>query len=262
MLLNAVIITLREVLEAALLTSMLLVLCQLMKKDKRWVILALGFGLIGAYAYASNIQTISNLFEGVGQEILNAGLHCIIFLALFFIFISSRNAINISGWPQLQVTMMILAVIVSSGREGAEIILYIQGFLSLPDMLSTVLIGSIVGAGIGLSIGLLFYYLLISLPVKIGLWLALISLTLVGGSMMSQAVQLLIQADILTATIPIWNSSELISERSVVGQLLYALVGYEATPTFMQVIAYGFGIMSIATVAVMSKKAMKGSFDD
>ena len=56
--------------------------------------------------------------------------------------------------------------------------------------------------------------------------------------MMSQATQFLIQADWLASTEPVWDSSHIISEHSLPGQLLYALMAYEATPTWSQIIIY------------------------
>jgi high-affinity iron transporter len=42
----------------------------------------------------------------------------------------------------------------------------------------------------------------------------------------------------LPAQAPLWDASGWISEISLTGQLLYALIGYEATPTPLQIIFY------------------------
>jgi high-affinity iron transporter len=42
----------------------------------------------------------------------------------------------------------------------------------------------------------------------------------------------------------VWDTSDWVAETSVTGQLLYALLGYEATPTLTQLIVYS------ATLAV------------
>ena len=57
---------------------------------------------------------------------------------------------------------------------------------------------------------------------------------------------LLTQADWLPYTAELWNSSTLIPEYSVTGQLLYALVGYEANPSILQVIFYFSSALLIA----------------
>ena len=60
-------------------------------------------------------------------------------------------------------------------------------------------------------------------------------LGLLAAGMASQAAQMLVQADWLPSQYPAWDSSWLVSEQSVTGQLLYALVSYEATPTPLQI---------------------------
>ena len=63
-------------------------------------------------------------------------------------------------------------------------------------------------------------------------------LIFIAGGMVSQATQLLIQADFIVSQQALWDTSSLISERSLLGQMLYALIGYEATPTPIQSILY------------------------
>ena len=79
MLINSVIIILREVLEAALIVSVLLALCQILQLSRRFFIPSFVLGGLLAIVYGTNIAFISMLFEGVGQEILNATLHFITF---------------------------------------------------------------------------------------------------------------------------------------------------------------------------------------
>jgi high-affinity iron transporter len=66
---------------------------------------------------------------------------------------------------------------------------------------------------------------------------------LIGAGMAGQASLLLIQADWLPSQAPLWDSSNLVAENSITGQLLYALIGYEATPTPIQAIAYFGGLI-------------------
>jgi high-affinity iron transporter len=129
---------------------------------------------------------------------------------------------------------MALVVTLAITREGFEILVYLLGFAGNLQQLLVVLIGSAIGAGIGISIGALVYYLLRSLPRGPSLLTSLLLLVLVAAGLVSQAALLLIQADWLPSQLPLWDSSGLIAEDSVTGQLLYALIGYEATPTAIQ----------------------------
>jgi high-affinity iron transporter len=250
MLINSVILILREVLEAALIVSVFLALSQKLQLSRRWLIPTLLFGFVSAVIYALNIQAISQAFEGIGQEIVNASLQLVIFgcIALFVFIIKNEQH------HQRTVFIIICCISVAVIREGAEIIIYLRGLIAIPELRSPVMIGSIIGAGIGASVGVFFYYLIANLTFRNGLRLGLFLLILIAGGMVLQATQLLIQADLINSQQALWNSSSFISERSLVGQLLYALIGYEATPTPIQVFAYlcSLFIMIIFTVSTLN----------
>jgi len=251
MLLNAVIIILREVLEAALIVSVFLALSQLLNRKLWWMLLAMVAGFAGAYVYAANLSQLSMALEGTGQEVLNASLHSLIFLCLLAFMISVPHQ-DRPVWRRINLLTLVLAVITAIIREGSEIILYIRGFVGIPELLNPVLVGGAVGAGIGLSVGVFFYYLLVNMRTTYGIWLGYLILLLVGGSMVAQAVEFMIQADYISATTPLWDSSHIISERSAVGQLLYALIGYEATPAPQQAAAYFCSIALLVFAACVS----------
>ncbi|MCX4186849.1 FTR1 family protein [Methylophaga sp. OBS4] len=251
MLLNAVIIILREVLEASLIISVFLALSQLLERNLWWVLFAMLMGIVGGFVYASTISQISAALEGVGQEVVNACLHTLIYLSLLLFVVAVLHPQN-PRWHRITLISIIVAVIIAIAREGSEIILYISGFIGMPELLQPVLLGGAVGAGIGVSVGVFFYYLLVNMHPRYGLWLGYFILLLVAGSMMSQAVEFLIQADFITVTAPAWDSSGWISEHSAAGQLLYALIGYEATPAPVQVVVYFSSIGLLLLLSAIS----------
>lgn len=234
MLLNSVIIILREVLEAALIISVLLALSEKLNISRSWLVGALLLGLVGSVVYAINISQISMAMEGVGQELVNACLHILIYSFIAVLVVSLRSI----SYRRIMVISMLSCVALATVREGSEIIVYISGFVSVPELFYPVVIGSIVGTGIGVSVGVFFYYLISNMSLKKGILLALVILILIAGGMVSQATQLLIQADIIISQQALWDTSSFISERSLIGQMLYALIGYEATPTPIQVVLY------------------------
>ena len=71
---DAVVIVLREVLEAMLLICMLMATSTAMGYRFRWMPGALALGAAGATLYALRLEQISMAFEGFGQEYLNSGL--------------------------------------------------------------------------------------------------------------------------------------------------------------------------------------------
>jgi len=250
MLVNSVILILRGVLEAALFISVLLAISQQLKVSRRWIFFALLAGITGAAIYASYIEVISMAMEGVGQEVVNASLHLLVYSCIVLLIFSIKDRAHY----RLMILVMTSCVAIATIREGSEIIIYISGFISSPELFLTVSIGSIVGTGIGISIGVFFYYLIISMSFNNGMRLALLLLILIAGAMILQATQLLIQGDLITSQQPLWNSSAVVSERSLFGQLLYALVGYEATPTPIQVYCY---IASLILMIFMTVKTLR-----
>ena len=248
MLLNSVILVLREVLEAALMVSILLALTRHLNMQVRWLAFALLLGIAAAAAYGFQLNRISDLFDGVGQEVVNAGLQYIVFLALLVcMFLLARSPQQGPAQRSLP-AFMAIAVGVAVAREGAEILIYVSGFIMAENFFLNVGIGSIIGACIGLSAGVLLYYLLLMQPVRPARISVQILLSLIGAGMCAQATRLLIQADWLSINGALWDTSSILSERSIAGQLLYALIGYEASPSAIEVVIYASSLLLMAAV--------------
>ncbi len=251
MLLNAVVIVLREVLEASLIISVFLALSQILNRSLKWMLLALVLGLSSGFIYAGAISKVSMAFGGIGQEVVNATINILIFLALIIFVFAVPHQKN-KHCRGLTIVAIMSTVILAIMREGSEVLLFITGFIGVPDLLSPVLMGGAVGAGLGVSVGIFIYYFIVNLLPRHGVWVGYLLLLLVAGSLMSQAVEFLIQADLMNSAQPVWNSSNIVDEHSVAGQLLFALLGYEATPQLSQVIAYICSMSALLCVAMFS----------
>lgn len=244
MLLTSVIIVLREVLEAALLISVLAALRQMQGGSRRGLLWGLIAGLLASLLIARNMGAISEMADGVGQELFLAFLHGVLYLALLCIGVL---ALRESSHTVLMGVLMATAVTVAVSREGEEIILYISAFQQHGDVRSSLYRGSLIGLGIGASAGALLYYALCLLPSKWGYRAIFVLLTVVSGAMILQASGLLIQADYFPGG-RVWDSSGWVPEEGVAGQLLYAMLGYEATPAPAQLWAYGGSVLLMTSV--------------
>ena len=70
---GALIIVLREVIEAGLIVGIVLAVTKAMPTRGRWIIWGgVGAGLVGAGLVAVFAGLLSNAFEGAGQELFNA----------------------------------------------------------------------------------------------------------------------------------------------------------------------------------------------
>jgi high-affinity iron transporter len=240
MTLSAVIIILREVLEAALVLSLLISTSRLVALSNRGILAGFLLGIAGAVSAFLSVDMISDSFDGAGQELFNAvSLAAIVLLLIVYAACLNRRVVAGNGLmtPMLLIVSC-LVVALAITREGMEIIIFVYGFTATPAELLPILVGGAIGAGIGISLGVLIYYGLINLPGRLALFLPLLLLALVASGMASQAVVYLMQGGLLESQLPLWDSSRWISETSISGQLLYALLGYEATPTLKQLGLY------------------------
>jgi high-affinity iron transporter len=255
MLLNSVILVLQEILEAALLLSMLLLVVKLIESANQaavvrrsWIWSALACGVVFAWTYAWYMPTIAEWFDYVGQEVTNAFCQVvtIMFLLVFIYGIRKQGSPPDHRRAMVASICLIIVVALAIMREGSEIVLYLNGITGQPEAVTPVILGAILATGIGVSCGVLLYYAGVVISRGIALRIALVLLALFAGNMASQAVLLLTQADWLPYTAELWDSSSLLPEYSVAGQLLYALVGYEATPSLLQLLAYVAAFIMIA----------------
>lgn len=232
--LSALIIILREVLEAGLIISTLLAAARIKNITSRNLTIGLSFGIVGALIIAGNMDLISNAGDGTGQELLNALLDLTIIVMLAC---SSAVGLLDDGRPALG-WFAAGAVACAVSREFSEIVIYASGFSTSFSAFMPVLIGGTIGTGIGLSIGALLYYLLAYQPPKRALTITSTLLALIAAGMGAEAIGYLDQAGLIPAQPPFWNTTKWIAEDSITGQLLHALIGYEATPTQLQLSAY------------------------
>lgn len=254
MLLTSVILVLQEILEAAMLISILGVLSRRQGYPVSWLYPGLAAGGLCAWLYASNMRHVSEWFDYVGQEVVNAALQvsiAVAIVALTWLICSARATGRRSSLFFLLAAMTISLAVT---REGSEIAVYLGGFMLQPEKLQPVVTGTVIGAGIGISIGLLVYYGLMALRGNAGNRAPLVLLALFCGNMLSQSALQLTQADLLAAGPALWDSSAWLPEDSTPGRLLYALVGYESTPSALEVCAYLLGVSAVAAAAALGAR--------
>ena len=258
MLLTSVILILQEILEAALVLSILLAFSMHRHLSRRWAWFGIGGGVLAACLYARQIGVVSEWFEYVGLEIVNAGIQYGVCLVLL-LFAALYYPHDTHTRPGVWYLMMSLILILAIAREGFEILLYAMNFIGDEELWPPVLLGGSLGAGIGASAGALLYYGLVSLNGPVGRRILLGLLALFGGNMAAQGTLLLIQADWLPSGRPIWDTNFLVPEYSVPGQLLYALIGYEASPTALQAGAYVLQVLLMVFLFNLRLVKVKGS---
>jgi high-affinity iron transporter len=253
------IIVFREVLEAAIIIGIVAAATRDVPKRTRWIGAGLLLGLLGSALVATSTSQISELANGVGQELFNAIILgvAVLMLAWHNIWMSSHgkelathasnvgNAIR-DGVSQSSVLLAVVGIAVL--REGSETVLFLYGIATSEQAgTSSMLLGGAIGVATGVSVGYALYKGLLRIPLRWFFSATSILVLLLAAGMASQAAHYLIQADLIPAlTTPIWDTSALLPEKSISGMLLHSLMGYDASPSGMQLVFY------IATLALIS----------
>lgn len=245
--LSSLVIILREVLEAGLIISALLAAARIKNVDTCSLAGGIVLGLIGAALIAGNMDAISNVGDGIGQELLNAALDIAIIICLTGCCSSALAGRHhmLLRWGGVG------AIACAASREVSEIIIYAWGFSTSFSAFVPVLIGGTIGVGIGVSISALLYYLLAYQPGRRALRITATLLALIAAGMAAEAIGYFEQAGLTPAQPPYWDSSSWVAEGSIYGQLLHALIGYEATPTPLQITAYALVFLLIGGLGLL-----------
>lgn len=244
------ILVFREVLEAALIISIVCAATRGLPGRGRWVSTGVALGVAGAVLLALGADRIANGAEGMGQELLNAGVlaAAVLMLAWHAIWMSrhgrelalqmkSIGAAVVGGARPIKALMFVVALAVL--REGSEVVLFLFGMGAGGSNVASMTMGGVIGLVAGAAVGVALYFGLLGIPIRHFFTATNWMVLLLAAGLASQAAHYLIQADWLPALGErIWDTSWLLSNESLLGQSLRTLVGYDARPAGMQLLFY------------------------
>jgi high-affinity iron transporter len=214
--LSSLIIVFREVIEAGLIVGIVLAATQGVLRRTLWVGYGVAGGVAGACMVAMFADQIGSLFEGSGQELFNAAV-----LTLAVGMLTWHNVWMSGHGRQMATDMKGVGAEVAAGERSLGLLggaavsaLIYLGLLAIPP-------GRLFDATAGL-------------------------ITLLAAGMAAQAVNWLQQSGHFEyLTMPLWNTSWLLSEDSIAGRLLHTLIGYTDQPNGAQLIVYVATILMI-----------------
>lgn len=256
------ILVFREVLEAALIISIVCAATRGLAGRGRWVSTGVVLGVLGAVLVALGAGRIAGAAEGMGQELMNATVlsAAVLMLAWHAIWMSrhgremalqmkSVGAAVVDGSRPIKALMFVVALAVL--REGSEVVLFLFGMGASGSSAASMAVGGAIGLVAGAAVGVALYFGLLGIPIRHFFsatnWMVL----LLAAGLASQAAHYLIQADWLpTLGERVWDTSWLLSDQSLLGQTLRTLIGYDARPSGMQLLFY-------ATTALLIMIGMK-----
>lgn len=257
------VIVLREVLEAALVVSIVLAATRGVRQRGLWVGYGVLGGTLGALIVAAFAEKLAAAASGLGQELFNAGVLAVAVLMLGWHNIwmsrhgrqmasalSSVGAAVRGGTRPLYVLSVVVAMAVL--REGSELVLFLYGIAaSGPGQTRELAGGFALGLFGGIALSLAMYLGLLRVPAKrlfsVMGWLILF----LAAGMAAQAAAFLVQADVLPAIgEAVWDTSRFVPDDSLLGKLLHTLVGYTAKPYGIQL---GIYVVTIGLMLALMK---------
>jgi high-affinity iron transporter len=248
--LGALIIVFREVIEAGLIVGIVMAATRGVPDRSRWIMIGIGAGLLGAAIVAMFAGAISEAFQGAGQELFNASV-----LGVAVIMLMWHNAWMARHGREIAAEMRRVGTAVSEGakpltalaivvglavlREGSEVVLFLYGIMASGTSGSALVVGGLLGIAAGAAFSALTYLGLLAIPNRyifsVTSWL----IALLAAGMAAQSVQFLNNAGLVVALDhTVWDTSWFLSEGSIFGRMLHALIGYTERPTEMQLVVY------------------------
>ena len=249
--LSTALIVFREILEAALVVSIVLAATKTVPRRGYWVGGGLAGGILGACLVAAFASVIASWTSGMGQEVFNATVMfiAVVMLAWHSIWMGRHGremaqqlgavgkAVTAGSKP---LTGLAVVVGVAVLREGSEAVLFLYGIAAGdPGQTGPMALGGLLGIVGGVGLGAAMYYGLLQISMR-----RLFSITngliiLLAAGMASQGIGFLLAADLLPAWgDTVWDTSRILSDTSIVGKMLHTLIGYTARPAGIQIVAY------------------------
>jgi high-affinity iron transporter len=260
--LAALIIVFREVFEAGLIVGIVLAVTGSVPHRNRWIGGGVLAGALAACVVAAFAGELSQLFAGMGQELFNAAILAIAVMMLTWHNVwMARHGREVAGEMRAvgqavadgTKSLLALAVVVGVAvlREGSEVALFLYGVAASDGGSSLSLaIGGMIGLALGGAVCLLTYFGLMHIPPRALFATTTVLITLLAAGMAAQAVAFLERANWLNSLDTVaWDTTWLLSEKSIVGRAMHTLIGYTDQPTEMQLLVY-LGVL-VVTVMLM-----------
>lgn len=266
--LSTFIVVFREAFEIALILGIVLAATRGIAGRAHWVMSGIVAGVIGAGTIAYFASSITASADGMGQELMNAGimLAAAAMISWTVIWMKAHAGEMSQKVKQVgqkiregEVQLYSLALIVALAifREGAEIVLFSHGLLASGMGIAAFAKGAVFGLLAGAVVGLMIYYGLIKIFTRHFFTITSWMLALLAAGMAAQAASFLIAAGYISEMgRPLWNSSDYLSESTLLSETLKVLVGYSANPYPVQLLFY-FGTLGVIGLMLLYASRQK-----
>jgi len=257
----------REVLEAALIVSIVAAATRGVAGRGSWISAGIAAGVVGAVLVAAGASGIANAMEGMGQEYFNAAvlLAAVVMIGWHVVWMARHgrelaaqmkevgSAVSSGSRPM---TALLIVVAIAVLREGSEVVLFGYGLLASGSSAASLALGGVLGVVAGVALGFALYFGLLKIPMRHFFTATNGLLVLLAAGLASEAAGKLVQADALPTLVDtVWDSSWLLTDQSVLGQALKVLIGYTAQPSGIQLAFYAATVVLLLVGMRMSRQS-------
>lgn len=248
--LAALLITLREGLEAALIVGIVIgYLKKIGYLDRqRYAWLGVLVALAGSIGLAFGLQRLGVELEGQVEQIFEGTTMFLAVIVLtWMIFWMRYQARFLKAGLEHDVRQATLSgqnwglfslTFVAVFREGVETALFLSA-AAFANEGTTTFLGAVVGLVIAVALGWAMYASAVRLNIRRFFDVTSVLLLLFAAGLLAHGVHEFQEAGLLPfMTTTVWDTSHILSEESLIGSLLKSLFGYNADPSLLEVLAY------------------------
>lgn len=259
----ALLLVFREMIEAGLIVGIVLGATRGIPRRGRYIVGGIAGGLLGAALVAVFAGQLGNAFEGMGREVFNAAilLFAVLMLAWHNIWMAHHGKQLAREMKAVgedvsfgKKSLMALAIVVGIAvlREGSEVVLFMYGLAAADASKNMAMLqGGAVGVVLGVALSALMYAGLLRIPLRYFFRATGMMITLLAAGLAAKAVHLLQQAGFINLwQKKLWDTSHLLSDSSVFGEMLHVLVGYSDKPNGLQVLVY---VLTITVITLLTR---------
>ncbi|MFX1480368.1 MAG: FTR1 family protein [Promethearchaeota archaeon] len=266
----------REGLEAVLVVVIILLYLKKTNQRyyKKYIYLGALLAIFSSLIFALAFSMIFGGFTGTLEEVFEGSTFIVsgIFIVTLVLWVSKEGPkmrrhleekVEHSIKRQKVLSISILAFIIII-REGIELVLLLTGTSSIGSISQiSIILGSIIGLGISLLIGLLTYYGIKTINLSKFFKVTNVILILFVAGLITYGIHEFIEAGIVNPIIEeVWNIKQILPESfpdgnpatpvwlEIVGSLLKALFGYNANPSLLEIIVYPILLISIGIISL------------
>jgi len=266
----------REGLEAVLV--IVIILLYLKNTDQRfyykYVYIGSVLAIISSVIFAFVFSALFGGFSGTSEQIFEGIAFIIsgIFVVTLVLWMSKEGPkmkkhleekveFSIESGRVLSISILTYIIII---REGIELVLLLTGATSVGSLNQVdVILGSLIGLGISVGLGLLIYYGVKNINLSKFFKITNVILILFVAGLITYGIHELIEAGVVNPIIQeVWNIKHILPEKfpdgnpltpewlEIIGSLLKALFGYNANPSLLEIIIYPSILISIGLISL------------